>query len=135
MQSRHDIYTEQYVKTILTEAKLVVEMAKTMIYPAASKYLGELASTAASLKAAGIAGNTKVLEEVNGLTTGLLDSIAGLESALGHHSDGLVAEARHCCTKVLPAMNAVRGFADKLEAVVSDNIWPLPTYQEMLFIK
>ena len=135
VQSRHDIYTEQYVKSILTEAKLVVEIAKTMIYPAASKYLGELASTAASMKAAGLAANTKVLEEVNGLATGLLDSIAALESDLSHHSDGLVAEAKHCCTKVLPSMNAVRGFADKLEAVVSDNIWPLPTYQEMLFIK
>jgi glutamine synthetase len=106
-----------------------------MIYPAASKYLGELASTAASLKAAGVAPNTKVLEEVNSLASGLLDSITALESALGHHSAGLVEEAKHCCQKVLPAMNAVRGFADKLEAVVSDNIWPLPTYQEMLFIK
>jgi glutamine synthetase len=135
VQSRHDIYTEQYVKSILTEAKLVVEMAKTMIYPAASKYLGELAATAASLKAAGVTPNTQVLEEVNGLATGLLDSIAALESTIAHHSAGLVEEAKHCCNKVLPAMNAVRGYADKLEAVVSDNIWPLPTYQEMLFIK
>jgi glutamine synthetase len=135
LQSRHDIYLEQYVKSILTEAKLAVEVAKTMIYPAASKYLGELAATAASLKAAGIAGNNKVLEEVNGLTTGLLDSIASLEATLGHHASGLLEEAKHCCHKVLPAMNAVRSYADKLEAVVADNVWPLPTYQEMLFIK
>jgi glutamine synthetase len=135
VQSRHDIYFEHYVKSILTEARLVVEMGRTMIYPAASKYLGELASTAASVKAAGLTPNTKVLQEVSELSTGLLDSIGALEAELGHHSSGLVEEAKHCCHKIMPAMNTVRSFADKLEAIVSDNIWPLPTYQEMLFIK
>lgn len=135
VQSRHDIYFEQYVKSVMTEAKLVIEMGKTMIYPAASKYVGELASVAANTKAAGLTPDTRVLEEVSGLTKGLLDSIAALEEVVGAHVHGLVEEGKHCCDKILPAMLAVRGYADKLEAVVSDNIWPLPTYQEMLFIK
>ena len=44
-------------------------------------------------------------------------------------------EARHRCDVVLPAMLAVREFADRLESLVADDLWPLPTYQEMLFIK
>ncbi len=135
VQSRHDIYFEQYVKSIVTEAKLTIEIGKTMIYPAASKYLGELAASAANVKAAGLTPNTKVLELVNELSVGLLDSIGALEGVLGHHCDGLVEEAKNCCHKILPAMNTVREYADKLEEIVSDQIWPLPTYQEMLFIK
>ncbi len=45
------------------------------------------------------------------------------------------AEAKYLCDKVLPAMNNVRGFADALEAVVADDLWSLPSYQEMLFIR
>jgi glutamine synthetase len=135
VQSRHDIYTEQYVKSILTEARLTIEMATTMIYPAASKYLGDLASTAAALKGAGLKANTKMLEEVSSLTDGLLESVATLQAQLDHHSSSLTEEAKHCGYKILPAMNEVRSYSDRLEAVVADNLWPLPTYQEMLFIK
>jgi glutamine synthetase len=135
VQSRHDIYTEQYVKAITTEAKLTVEIARTMIFPAANRYQGQLAATAASVKAAGLSPCTKTLEEVIALTNGLCDGIAALEKALGHHAGSLVDEARHCCLTVLPAMNTVRSYADQLEAVVADDLWPLPTYQEMLFIK
>jgi glutamine synthetase len=135
VQSRHDIYFEHYVKSIMTEAKLSIEIGKTMIYPAASKYLGELAATAANLKAAGLKANTTLLAEVSELMEGLLGSVGALEEVLDHHSANLVEEAKHCCHKILPAMNTVRSFSDKLESVVADNLWPLPTYQEMLFIK
>jgi len=50
-------------------------------------------------------------------------------------ADNLVEEARHCCDVVLPTMGAVRNYADELEGLVADDLWPLPTYQEMLFIK
>jgi glutamine synthetase len=55
---------------------------------------------------------------------------------LEHHgAKNLQAEAEHMRDKVLPAMSAVRESADALEGYVSDDLWPLPTYQEMLFIK
>jgi glutamine synthetase len=50
----------------------------------------------------------------------------------GHNK---IAEARNCCDAILPAMNAVRAVAYELEGIVADYLWPLPTYQEMLFIK
>jgi glutamine synthetase len=53
----------------------------------------------------------------------------------GGESDQLGEEAVHACESVLPAMSAVREIADALEAVVADDLWPLPTYQEMLFIR
>jgi glutamine synthetase len=135
LQSRHDIYFEQYVKTIVAEAKLVVEMARTMIFPAAVRYQNELASTCTNLKQLGYTFDTDTLDEITKLVKGLQDSTTLLEKSLAHHSGGLVEEAKHCCHQVLPGMAKVREFADKLEGYVADDLWPLPTYQEMLFIK
>jgi glutamine synthetase len=134
-QSRHDIYFEQYVKTISTEAKLVVEMARTMIFPAAVRYQNELATTCTNLKQLGYTFDTDTLDEITKLVKGLQDSTTALEKSLAHHGGGLVDEAKHFCYHVLPGMAKVREFADKLEGYVADDLWPLPTYQEMLFIK
>ena len=61
---------------------------------------------------------------------------AKLDKALAHHADGdLLAHARHSRDHILPAMNEVRSLGDKLETMVADDLWPLPTYREMLFIR
>ena len=66
----------------------------------------------------------------------LEDKIAKLEASMAHHgASDMMAEAKHFDTEVLPAMNAVRDVADKLEGIVADDLWPLPSYREMLFIK
>ncbi len=135
-QSRLDIYLEQYCKTINVESKLIIEMAKTMIFPAAIRYQSELAVTCANLKAVGYTFDTNTLDKVTALVKSLQDNIAALEKTMQHHgSDGVLAEAKHYCHEVLPAMSAVRKVADELEGIVADDLWPLPTYQEMLFIK
>jgi glutamine synthetase len=134
-QSRHDIYFEQYVKTISTEAKLMVEIARTMIFPAAVRYQNQLATTCTNLKQLGYTFDTDTLDEITKLVKGLQDSTTALDKSLAHHGGGLVDEAKHFCKTVLPAMSKVREFADKLEGYVADDLWPLPTYQEMLFIK
>ena len=55
---------------------------------------------------------------------------------MAHHGAAdLLAEAKHFCQDVVPAMLTVRKYADELECIVADDLWPLPTYQEMLFIK
>jgi glutamine synthetase len=61
--------------------------------------------------------------------------VAELESLMTHESDDLQEEATYACEKLLPAMLKVREYADALEGIVADDLWPLPTYQEMLFIK
>jgi glutamine synthetase len=133
--SRMDIYFEQYVKTVKVEAKLVVEMSKTMIFPAAVRYQGELAGTCANLKAVGYTFDTDTLDKITALVKNLQDSTAALEKTAEEHPHGLQEEAKYFCHKVVPAMANVRKYVDELESVVADDLWPLPTYQEMLFIK
>jgi glutamine synthetase len=130
LKSRYEIYLETYVKTVLVEAKLVVKMGKTIILPAAIKYQAELSAASA------VSGPAKrLLGEVSGYADKLDSSLASLEKSLAHEASGVEAEAKHLKDDVLPLMLSVRSAADSLESVVADDLWPLPTYQEMLFMR
>jgi glutamine synthetase len=136
LHSRLEVYLELYCKSVAVEARTTIEMAKTIIFPAAIRYQGELASTCANLKALGIAFDTDTLDAVTSLVKSLQDGIAALERAMAQKGDAsLLGHAGHYCKEVLPAMSAVRKTADELEGIVADDLWPLATYQEMLFIK
>jgi glutamine synthetase len=136
LDSRLDIYLEQYCKTVRVEALQTIEMAKTLIFPAAIRYQSELASTCVNLKALGYEFDTDTLDKLTSLVKGLQDSIATLDKSMHKHDfANLEAEAQYFCDEVLPAMAIVRKFVDELEGWVADDLWPLPTYQEMLFIK
>ena len=135
--SRNDIYLERYCKDVATEANLVASIAKKQILPAAYRYQSELASTAASLTAAGAkVVDTSSLDNATGLVAALEKAIHDLEHVQAHEaSGGVLDHARHYRDDVVQAMLGVRSVADKLETIISDDLWPLPTYQEMLFIK
>jgi glutamine synthetase len=136
LASRLEVYLEQYCMSVGVEANLAVKIAKTIIYPAAVRYQSELAAACANLKAAGVKPDTTMLDEVTTWTGKLIASITDLEAASSNgHSKTMLAEAKHACEEVLPAMLTVRGSADVLEGLIADDLWPLPTYQEMLFIK
>ena len=133
--SRQDVYLEQYVNTITVEAKLTSKISRTMIFPAAVRYQNQLACTCANLKAVGYEFDTDTLDRTTTLVKDLQDAIITLEEVMGHSGKSLRKEAEHVCYTTLPAMNRVRKVADDLEGLVADDLWPLPTYQEMLFIK
>jgi glutamine synthetase len=135
LNSRYEIYLEQYNKTINVEAKLAIKIAKTMILPAALGYARNLAEGALALKSAGQTPETTLLSQLTKLISELQGGITALEAATAHHGGSIADEAKTFCTKVLPAMLKVRETVDTLEGVVDDSLWPLPTYQEMLFIK
>lgn len=136
LHSRLHIYLEQYVKTVNMEAAQTLEMARTLIFPAAIRYQNELASTCANLKLVGYEFDTDTLDKITDLVKCLQDSIAALDKTLSRSGGvSLDAEVLHYCDDVLPAMAQVRKYADALEGWVADDLWPLPTYQEMLFIK
>jgi glutamine synthetase len=137
LESRLEIYLEQYCKTVYSEANLTLEMAKTLIFPAAIRYQNELASTCANLKLVGYEFDTETLDKITELVKSLQDSISVLSMALSKvgHGGGALKAAGYCSSDVLPAMTMVRKYADELEGWVADDLWPLPTYQEMLFIK
>jgi len=135
LASRYEVSLEQYAKSVGVEARTTMEMARTVILPSAMRYQTELATNVAALRAAGVEADTSLLEEVSGGVADLQGAIRGLRVALdsdpGHE---VFDEAVHACNSLLPAINAVRAAVDGLEDVVADNLWPLPTYQEMLFI-
>src|SRR5271163_115511 len=132
---RMDIALEQYCLVVGLEARTVIEMAKTVIFPAAIRYQGELATTCANLKAVGYVFDTDTLDKLTVLVKDLQDGIVKLEGMLaegGGHSK--LDHAKHYSSAVLPAMLSIRKTSDQLEGMVADDLWPLATYQEMLFI-
>ena len=141
VESREEIYFEQYVLTINLEARLTHEIAKTIIYPAAVRYQGELAAAAANCKAAGVEFDFSLLSKLSSLIKTLNEKIAILEKLNdeagggGHGVANPKKASERCAKHVKPAMQAVRAVVDELETIVADDHWPLPTYQEMLFIK
>jgi glutamine synthetase len=126
LESRFEVAVEQYSTKLNIEAETAASIARTMILPAAARHVAEL-------KAAGIPA---LAEEVEPLVTELHDAILDLEKANDHDGpDGGLTHAKYMRDRVIPAMDAVRSVADRLERIVADDLWPLPKYSEMLFIK
>jgi glutamine synthetase len=135
MHSRYDIALEQYALSIGVEARLTLEIANTVILPAALRYQTELATNLASLQAVGAELDPSTLNEVSASIKALRAGISVLRSELSHDDDSSVLkEAEHAQEGLLPAMTSVRAAADELEGMIADDLWPLATYQEMLFI-
>jgi glutamine synthetase len=138
LKSRYNILCEQYVKTITVESRLTSFMGKTQILPACLRYQAEVAGAVTATKAAGAdpTAQAELLKSLTNAITQLQASLANLDQALGHHADGEVYDhAKYARDKLVPSMLAVRTAADKLEGMVADDLWPIPTYREMLFIR
>ncbi len=135
LHSRYEVRLEQYALTIAVEAKLALEIGSTVVLPAAIRYQTELAQNVIVLKSAGLKPDSSLLQSVSGTIAELSTALATLKAALSDHSaDSAYDEAKHAQVALLPAMEAVRVAADALETTIADDLWPLPTYQEMLFI-
>jgi glutamine synthetase len=136
LESRFDVYAEQYIQTIEVEAKLVVSMAKTIIYPAAVRYLSDLAGAIANLSGIGITIEKEPAEKVASLIQSMTDNVSKLTAAMGKHDfDSSEEHMQYCAKTIRPLMDKVREYADALEGEIADDLWPIPTYQEMLFVK
>jgi len=136
LASRFEIYAEQYILAIEVEAKLVISMIKTGIYPAVVKYLSELSATLSSLKNNGIELDESRLLVISEQLNSLTATVDTLKSAIAQHDfDSIEEHLQFCAKTIRPLMDEARVFADALESEVSDELWPFPTYQEMLFIK
>ncbi len=135
MHSRYEIGLEHYTLSIGVEARLTHEIGSTVILPAAVRHQTELAQNIAALRAAGVEADLSALESVSGPVAELRAALATLGAALSvEATDDALAEATQARDALLPAMSAVRSACDVLEGIVADDLWPLPTYQEMLYI-
>ena len=135
LESREELTYESYINTIRTESKLMLEIGRTQIYPAAIRYINELAQARASTAASGIKTNDGVLERIATLQKDLAKALEELEEQRGQFSGDPHKKALHARNNVLPAMQKVRNHADTLEELVADDHWPLPSYQELLFLR
>lgn len=136
LESRFEVYSEQYILSIEVEAKLVVDIAKTKIYPAAVKYVSDLSAAISSLKELGIDFNHTTVKKVANLANGMMEVISKLETALVKEDFASVEEhMQYSAQTIRSLMDEVREYADALEGELADDLWPLPKYQEMLFIK
>lgn len=135
LEARRDIAFEQYVKAIMVEANIVTELVNTKFLPTAIRYQTELAQNVAALKAAGSKADVTLLEKIGGYIAALNEAMHELEILRSHHAKSLADEAGHLCHEVLPHLGQIRKIVDSLESVCPDEAWPMPTYEEMLFIK
>ena len=138
LHSRAEINYEAYIKQINIEAKTMIDIASKQIRPAVLKYAGSVAQSLAAIKSVG--GDTSVAEE---LLQEINENIAQFHKALKHLEE--VAEqaqllqgssrsqAVFCRDYVFEAMQALRVPADALEMLVDEDVWPFPTYGELLY--
>ena len=138
LHARYEIFLENYNKTINIEGQLMVLMANRYILPAALEYQRKIGQSVAAVKAAGATSvqGRKLLGQYTKLVDQLkshADTLAGLLD----HPNGASAEkhARYMRDKVIPAMNKLRAVGDDIEVLTPHELWPLPTYREMLFVK
>lgn len=135
MHSRYEMGLEHYALSIGVEARLTLEIGTTSVLPAAVRHQTEVAVNLGALRFAGFEPDLSILDAVSVPLGDLRMALAGLGTALAADAgDTPLAEADYARDTLVPAMAAVRSAGDALEAVIADDLWPLPTYQEMLFI-
>ncbi|MBB4662684.1 glutamine synthetase III [Conexibacter arvalis] len=128
LESRYEVFTEQYAAKINIEAETAATIARTLLLPAALRQL-------ALVKEAGV---DALVTETQALVEQFVAAIQALESANlkeNQQDEPPATWASFLRDNVIPAMNKVREVADKLEKIVADDLWPLPKYSEVLFIK
>jgi glutamine synthetase len=128
LESRYEVFTEQYAVNINIEAETAASIARTMLLPAAVRYLNELKLT----------GLDELIAEVEPLVKEFHYAINKLQDANladNQPDEAPLKWAIYMRDTVISAMDDVREVADRLEKVVADDLWPLPKYAEMLFIK
>ena len=137
LRARYDVAIEQYNKTINIEAQLMVLMASRYILPAALRYQGEIAQSVSAVKAAGGSAKEakKSLDNILKLTESCKATIDKLQALLEHEGGDAEKHAKYFRDKVIPTMVTLREIGDSLECIVPHDLWPLPTYREMLFVR
>jgi glutamine synthetase len=136
-ESRAHIHIEKFNKQVTIEAETMVQIVKTQIMPATLTHQKRLAETVSAVENAG-ADAEVAREELNNYSEMLRtmrDKLGALEHALEHDEADVFQHAKHIKTSVRPAMGELRTIVDELETQTTADLWPLPTYREMLFIK
>lgn len=142
LEARHEIMLEDYIKKIQIESRVMGELAHSYIVPAALNYQKKLSDNAASLKLLGV--NKKVyqvqldlINEIGERVTTIVNSVNAMveERKKANNMADTHKRAIAYCNKIKAYFDIIRYNSDKLELIVEDELWQLPKYREMLFIK
>ena len=138
--ARYEIYTDIYIKQINIEALTMIEIARREILPAVMRFAKEIAVSLNEMKSTGLDLNMeeqeKLLKKANSLMNLFSSQIEVLEKETEFAKNVVSGTYETACAyrdKVATAMEALRKTGDELEKIVSKDIWPLPTYSDMLF--
>ena len=128
LESRHEIFLEEYTKKVRIEGMCARDIASEMIFPAAKAEYRETVEAFAKAESTGVSSGTAALKENlaelgNGLDA-LKEGLAKLDDALGHNDNAAI----------ISSMQTLRTTVDALEKNVADSRWPLPKYRDMLFL-
>lgn len=140
LEARYEIHLETYSKQINIEAGVMVEMANRMIFPSSSKYVTKVAKSIAAIKETAPAVDMKSQEDLvaklgenlNGLLKASEKVTKEMNAAFDLEED-LLVQAKAYREKVIPAMDELRLFGDTLEKITDKELWPYPSYEDMLF--
>jgi glutamine synthetase len=137
LHSRYEVYFEAYNKTINIEGQLMVLIANRYILPAALDYQRQIAQSVSAVRAGGSTSTQgkKLLTKYVRLADRLKLRTDALDALLARDGTSADKHAKYMRDKVIPAMDALREVGDALEVLTPHSTWPLPTYQEMLFVK
>jgi len=139
-ESRAHIFLEKYIKQVHIEAETAALIGRTQVLPAAIRQQTELAEAVAATEAAGVDAEDlrESLEEFASHVNKLRKAVEAVEKATDkaadHHGDP-IKHAKIYRDSVLGAVGDLREIIDELETRVSADLWPVPTYREMLVLK
>ncbi|MBW2636901.1 MAG: glutamine synthetase III [Deltaproteobacteria bacterium] len=137
VHSRYEIYIEKYAMQINIEAMTAIDMVKKQFLPAGIDYATSLADSSTSFKGAGVAAPVQedLLKKISALLASAYKNLTKLDGATAkaQNIDDSVKKAEAYRDKVIPVMQALRGDIDALEMMVPADMWPVPTYAELLF--
>ncbi len=137
LESRAEIQYESYAKAINIEARTMIDMASKQIIPAIMGYTKTLADTILAVKEAGADTSVQsgILTEVSALlkeTKAALDALIHVTEEAAGKEEG-AEQANYYHSDVFPAMEALRAPVDKLEMIVDKEVWPMPSYGDLIF--
>jgi glutamine synthetase len=137
VHARYEVFLENYNKTINVEGQLMVLIANRYILPAALEYQRQIGASVAAVKQGGgrSAQGKKLLSQYAKLVDKLKSQTDALATALDHGTGTAEKHAKYMRDKVVPLMTRLRETGDEIEVLTPHEIWPLPTYREMLFVK
>jgi glutamine synthetase len=137
LDSRTHIGVEKWVKQLMIEAETMIALTRTHILPAALRHQQEVAEAVHATEQAGVKSpdSTAALKDMVTLVSHVRQTLAALERAAQHHHDDPYKHAVQINSEIRPLMTELRSQVDAMEAHVAADLWPLPTYREMLFLK